>query len=123
MRHTRRNTPRRSLGLACVALLLVVSLAGAAAPRGYDQRPDVLEFIERMHREHGFATAELKRLFTQARYQPQVVAAMTRPIVAPPTYDDFAPRFLSAARIEAGAEFWKAHAGALERASRAFGVP
>jgi membrane-bound lytic murein transglycosylase B len=122
MRDSRRNTPRRARGLACVALLFAVSLAGAA-PRGYEQRPDVLEFIGRMHREHGFATAELKRLFKQAHYQPQVVAAMTRPIVAPPTYDDFAPRFLSAARIEAGVEFWKAHAGALERASRTFGVP
>jgi peptidoglycan lytic transglycosylase B len=123
MRETRRNTCRRALGLACAVLLCAVSVVAAAAPRGYAQRADVIAFIERMHREHDFSTADLKRLFAQARYQPQVVAAMTRPIAAPPTYDDFAPRFLAPARIEAGAEFWREHAAALERASRTFGVP
>jgi membrane-bound lytic murein transglycosylase B len=123
MRETRRNTSRRAFPLACVALLCAVSTVMAAAPRGYAQRPDVVAFIERMHREHAFSTTELKRIFGQARYQPQVLAAMTRPIVAPPTYDDFAPRFLAPARIEAGAEFWREHAGVLERASRTFGVP
>ena len=104
-------------------LLSAGPIAQAAAPRGYAQHPDVVAFIERMHREHGFSVSELKRLFAQARYQPQVISAMTRPIVAPPTYDDFAPRFLAPERIEAGAEFWRAHADALERASRNFGVP
>jgi membrane-bound lytic murein transglycosylase B len=125
MRARRRTNRRRAIVLACGALFGLLSGAPLvrAAPHGYAQRPDVLAFVERMHREHGFATAELKRLFAQVRYQPQVVAAITRPIVTPPTYDDFAPRFLSGARIDAGAEFWRAHAGALDRASRSFGVP
>jgi peptidoglycan lytic transglycosylase B len=110
---------------ACIALLFVLaaSRAGSAVSAGYAQRPDVRAFIDRMSKEHGFSSHALRDLFRQVRYQPQVIAAMTRPIVSPPTYDDFAPRFLAPGRIEAGAEFWRAHAEALERAARSFGVP
>jgi len=120
MRVNIRNTCGRAL--LCASLVVLFAVPARAAP-GYAQRPEVLAFVQRMHREHGFSTSELKRLFAQVRYQPQVIEAMNRPIVAPPTYDDFASRFLSASRIEAGREFWRAHAEALDRASRTFGVP
>src|SRR5206468_1356119 len=80
-------------------------------------------FIDRMSAEHGFSARALRQLFAEARYQPQVVAAMTRPVVSPPKYYEFASRFLDPARIDAGAEFWRAHASPLERAQRKFGVP
>jgi membrane-bound lytic murein transglycosylase B len=121
MREKTRIGCRRAM--LCALAVLLASVPAHAAPRGYAQRSEVLAFVERMHREHGFSRSELRRLFAQVRHQPRVIAAMERPIAAPPTYDDFAPRFLSTARIEAGAEFWRAHAEALERARRTFGVP
>jgi membrane-bound lytic murein transglycosylase B len=121
-----RNTTKRwRSGLRMsAALLLVISSAALPAPAAdYSHRPEVRAFIERMSAEHGFSARALRQLFAEARYQPQVVAAMTRPVVSPPKYYEFAPRFLDPARIDAGAEFWRAHVDALERAQRRFGVP
>src|SRR6185503_10621791 len=36
---------------------------------------------------------------------------------------EYAPQFLTAARIDGGVAFWQAHADALARAERDFGVP
>jgi membrane-bound lytic murein transglycosylase B len=124
MRASEPSTPRRRrVACACIALLFVLAASDAAAAQGYAQRPEVRAFIDRMSHEHGFSARALRSLFAQVRYQPQVIAAMTRPVVSPPTYDDFAPRFLSSGRIEAGAEFWRTHAEALDRAAHSFGVP
>ncbi|HZI82872.1 MAG TPA: lytic murein transglycosylase B [Casimicrobiaceae bacterium] len=110
-------------GVGALLMLALATRVGAAASSGYAQRPDVRAFVEQMSREHGFSAAVLLRLFAQVHYQPEVIAAMTRPIVSPPTYDDFASRFLDPERIEAGAGFWRAHADALDRARRQFEVP
>ena len=124
MRVSERGIVRRS-AVACAHALFLFALAGSAAGASadYSRRPDVSAFISEMSARHGFSARSLRGLFAQVRHQPQVIAAMTRPIVSPPTYDDFAPRFLDPARIDAGQEFWRAHADALERAARSFGVP
>ena len=114
---------RSALLCASAALLLAAPHAGLATSSGYAQRPEVRAFIDRMSAEHGFSARALRQLFAEARHQPQVVAAMNRPVVSPPKYYEFAPRFLEPARVDAGAEFWRTHAGALERAQRRFGVP
>jgi membrane-bound lytic murein transglycosylase B len=118
-------TKRWRSGLLCIGTALLLAAAGAApaASESYAQRPEVRAFIERMSAEHGFSARALRRLFAQVRYQPQVVAAMTRPVVSPPKYYEFAARFLDPERIDAGAEFWRAHVDALGRAQRSFGVP
>ena len=113
---------RNAIALACSLPLL--ALAGASgASAGYAQRPDVLAFVERMRIEHGFSASALRQLFGRVRYQPQVIEAMSRPIVSPPSYEDFAARFLEPERIEAGVEFWRAHTDALERARSSFSIP
>jgi membrane-bound lytic murein transglycosylase B len=118
----RRCVIASTWAILAVALWLgVPGAAGAAA--GYAERPDVLAFIEHMHDAHGFSAPALRRLFSQVRFQPQVVAAMTRPLVSPPAYDEFASRFLDPERVEAGIEFWRDHAEALDRARRIFAVP
>jgi membrane-bound lytic murein transglycosylase B len=111
------------MALVCAVLLLVLAGAAWGAPPGYARRPDVLAFVDRMSAQHGFSASALRQLFAQARYEPQVIAAMTRPIASPPTYDDYAARFLQPERIDAGVEFWRSHAAALDRASADFGVP
>ena len=109
---------------ASVALLLALPGSLEAAGAGdYAHRADVRAFIERMSAEHGFSGPALRRVFAQAQYQPRVVAAMTRPVVSPPKYYEFVPRFLDPARVDAGAAFWREHAATLERARQTFGVP
>jgi peptidoglycan lytic transglycosylase B len=124
MRTGKRKSARRFAALcACVGLVVAFAQIAAAAAPNYARRPDVRAFIDRMGTEHGFSPPALRELFAQVRYEPQVVSAMSRPIVSPPTYDEFAPRFLDPARVDGGVEFWRAHAAPLERAGRTFGVP
>ena len=122
----------RLLAAFAAALAGVTAFPSDAAPRrptgvpsasGYEQRGDVRAFIDELVREHGFSRRTLTRWFRDVRYQPKIVEAMERPIVAPPKWFEYAPQFLTAARIDGGVAFWQAHADALARAEREFGVP
>jgi membrane-bound lytic murein transglycosylase B len=108
--------------LAAVAVLGAAS-AAAVAQGNYAQRPEVKAFIDEMASERGFSAKSLRRLFAQVQYQPKVIEAISRPVLAPPKWYEFAPRFLAPARVEAGVAFWHAHVAALERAESEFGVP
>src|SRR5215472_13545027 len=94
----------------------VVALPAESKPANYAQRPEVQDFIAEMARERGFDAKALRRLFAEVQYQPKVIEAISRPVVAPPTWYEFAPRFLAPARVEAGVDFWHTHQQALERA-------
>ena len=117
--------PPRRLVLArlLAAVALLPAAVRAAPPAGYAQRTEVRSFIDEMVREHGFDRAWLRRVFAEARHQPQVVAAMDRPVLAPPKWYEYAPQFLGAPRVDAGVAFWNAHADTLARAEATFGVP
>ena len=107
---------------------MAIATSATAAPRaidppGYATRPDVQAFVDEMVGDHGFDARALRRFFARVRYQPSIVNAMSRPVLAPPKWHQYAPRFLSSARIDAGVAFWRAHAATLGRAQREFGVP
>jgi len=95
----------------------------AADNAGYAARPEVREFIGEMVHEQGFDPKSLEAVFRAARFQPQIVAAMQRPILEPPKWFEYAPQFLAAARVEGGVAFWRAHAATLARAAETYGVP
>lgn len=97
--------------------------ATSGAPLRYDQRPETRAFIAELVAEHGFARRELVHLFAHARYQPRIVAAMSRPVLSPPKWYEYAPQFLNRERIDGGLEFWRANEEALARAQAEFGVP
>jgi membrane-bound lytic murein transglycosylase B len=111
--------------LFAAALCAIVSLANAADPRvtGYAARADVKVFIADMAKNDGFDAAALTRLFAQVRPQPKVIAAMSRPLVEPPKWYEYVPRFIDPARVDAGVDFWHANDAALARAQAEFGVP
>jgi len=118
---------------ALALLLSLVFVSGVAAGRAkaapsqsgsaYEQRADVRDFIAGLVHDYGFPRQKLVRWFRDARYQPAIVEAMDRPILAPPKWYEYAPRFLTPARVDAGVAFWQAHADALARAEADFGVP
>jgi membrane-bound lytic murein transglycosylase B len=124
---------RLPLAALAVAILVAVPLASHAAPArraaqgvpasGYERRSDVREFIDALVREDGFSRAALVRTFRAARFQPKIIAAMQRPILEPPQWFEYAPQFLSSARVDGGVAFWNEHAAALARAEAQFGVP
>ena len=121
----------RILVAFATAMLFATIVAPAGAARkpeapvasGYERREDVRAFIEELVREHGFQKATLRRWFGDVRYQPKIVAAMQRPLLEPPKWYEYAPQFLSSARIDDGLAFWRAHDASLARAEAEFGVP
>jgi membrane-bound lytic murein transglycosylase B len=103
-------------------LALTADAKGGAAET-YGGRPDVQAFIEEMVADHGYDRAELTRAFAAARYRPQIVEAMQRPLLAPPKWFDYAPPLLSKERVNGGVAYWNANAAELDRAEERFGVP
>ncbi len=89
----------------------------------YAARPETLSLIRELVAEQRFDARSLRETFAQVRFLPSVVAAMSRRVVAPPKWYEYAPQFLNGGRIDAGVAFWRQHRAALDRAQRDYGVP
>lgn len=95
-----------------------------AASKPYGKRADVHAFVREMVERHGFVERELAFLFSRARREPAILAA-----IAPPkdpkarSWQLYRARFVTESRVAEGVEFWRRNAGALERAAREHGVP
>jgi membrane-bound lytic murein transglycosylase B len=112
----RRNRPRLLPFLPLLALL---------APTAYaldENREDVRAFISGLREKHGFDAAELDRVFADARSQPSIVEAISRPAEKTLTWNEYRAKFLTERRISRGLETWSARKAELERAA-ARGVP
>ena len=114
-----------------VAICLLVGALGVAraadgsppaASDGLLRLPQVQAFISRLVAQDGFSRSWLERQFARARIEPAVIAAITHPAEALPWYR-YRRIFLTEARVDAGVQFWKAHAAVLERAHKVYGVP
>lgn len=115
-----------ALGCGWCCLAGPVEAAGGAAgqSRGdYARRADVRAFAREMSDETGLSAARIERWLGAARFQPKIIVAMDRPMLAPPKWYEYSPQFLTPARIAAGLSYWTAHQDTLERAERVFGVP
>lgn len=119
----------RTLKRAVCAMLpwLLVSMPAPAAKTtpapNYAARPEVRAFIAQIAASDGFDAGVLRRLFAQVRYQPSVIAAMSRPLIASPRWHEYAPQFINPMRIGAGVAFWRDNAATLARAQEEFGIP
>jgi membrane-bound lytic murein transglycosylase B len=127
-------TPSRRRTLVVLATMFAAGFAGSSmaalprhgvthASRGYAKRADVRRFIDELARNDGFPKARLAHWLREARYQRAIVDAMERPLVEPPKWYEYSPRFLTPGRADAGVAFWRAHEPALSRAEAQFGVP
>jgi len=109
-----------------LAALLVQPAARSAPPvqQPYGGRADVQEFIREMVTQHAFVERELKILFSRARREPAILAAIAPPKEAKArSWLLYRARFVTDARIAEGAEFWRRNAAALQRAAQEHGVP
>jgi membrane-bound lytic murein transglycosylase B len=123
-----QSSCRLLLFVAALALAAAVSAApakkAAPEPPGYStRRPEVRSFVDEMVREEHFSRRDVTRWLSQARFQPKIIDAMHRPYVEPPKWYEYAPRFLSADRVDSGVAFMRRNAAALQRAQDDFGVP
>jgi membrane-bound lytic murein transglycosylase B len=118
------SRPARLLtALLAFALSSSVAVAAGAAAQ-YAEREDVRQFIAEMADRHGFVRKELRTLFSQARFQPSVIKAIT-PSIEPhaKSWQAYRALFLTPQRIEAGIEFRERYREALARAVELYGVP
>ncbi len=80
-------------------------------------------FVKQLLREHPqLNRTHIERLLDQARVQPSILAAMTRPAEARP-WKDYRPIFLGQARIDAGIAFYRDHRALIDRIAARYGVP
>ena len=89
----------------------------------YAQRSDVRAFAAEVADEAGLPRTEVERWFAAARFQPKIVSLMDRPLLEPPKWFEYAPSFLSQARVDGGVRFWHDNEEALARAEAMYGVP
>lgn len=108
-----------------LAFLLFFSTAPIAAKdpaSPYTGRPDVLAFVQEMVQKHGFVERELAQVFARTRRLDVALRAVATPASAR-AWVDYRALFVNDRLIAGGVEFWRAHQGALERASQSYGVP
>lgn len=121
---TRPDTRRRALVGA-----LLSSLAAPGAVRGalrapYAERSEVQAFIDEVVAAHGFERTRVERWLNAARYSETVERLMQPPIpFGQRNWLEYRTRYLEDTRVQAGAVFWRTHAGWLERAHARYGVP
>jgi len=85
---------------------------------------EVSSFIDTMVATHGFNRTELQAVFNKTRYIDSAIQLMKpAPPGRPKNWRAYRARFVEPIRIDAGVQFWNAHAEALERAEARFGVP
>jgi len=119
------------LGLCAVFAAGVEAAAASADPPpkapakqgDFAGRTDVEAFVSAMVRDDHFTRRELDRVFAKVRRQQRVIEAMTRPVLEPPKWYEYAPRFVNPERIQGGVDYWRQHEALLARAEDEYGVP
>lgn len=95
-----------------------------AAAENYAARGDVREFVNAVADRHGFARADLLKLFAHARFQAPVIK-----FIMPPrdpgirSWRSYRGRYIEPQRIRAGLRFWDEHEAILREAATRYGVP
>jgi len=95
--------------------------AHTASSERLDPETEIAPFVADMVSRHGFEGEQLARTLGGVRVRPEILAAIARPAESLDWYQ-YRPIFLTERRIAKGAEFWRAHAETLARASRKYGV-
>ena len=106
--------------LAGIALFLVMAPAGRAVDV---DRPDVDAFIESMVSEHEFNRDDLVRILGQAEVKESILEQIKKPAEKTLTWAEYRPIFMTAERIQAGADFWRENRASLDSISSSTGVP
>ena len=101
-----------------VASLLLYGPAGA----DYSQRDDVRTYMDGLVSEHGFNKTELEATFRDARHQPRIVEAMSRPAERALKWYEYRRIFIKDSRIDQGVTFWAENEASLNAAEESFAV-
>ena len=104
-------------------LAAVLAFPAVFAWTDYSTRAEVVDYINGLVAAHGFDEDWLLGVFEGAEKSGEVIRKITRPAEKALAWHEYRGIFLTEKRINAGVEFWKAHAEALDAAWRRYGVP
>jgi len=109
--------------LSCCWFALGHSGSSGVVERGsYNQRPDVVAFMQRVSATHDIPYAEVHSLLAQGHRLDRVIELMNKPAEGKP-WHEYRKIFITQARIDKGVAFWARHEDILDRAELEFGVP
>jgi membrane-bound lytic murein transglycosylase B len=90
---------------------------------GFDlNRPEIAEFIHQVVSKDGFARDQIMATLAAAQVRPELAAAMDQPAETALPWWQYRQRFVTTARIDAGADYWQLHREEINDASAASGV-
>lgn len=95
----------------------------------YAAYPALTQFINTLVQKHGFDSAYLNGLFSQARRKQwtlDYLAKSDQGLKGPPAkggWSKYRAQFLDDKHISSGVSFWRQHRSTLQRASQQYGVP
>jgi membrane-bound lytic murein transglycosylase B len=89
----------------------------------YQDRPEVIDFIEMMHNKHGSDKQELKELFSSVNFQERVVRIMNRQPEGTMTWSSYKNMMVTDERVDSGKQFIGVYKEDLKRAEDIYGVP
>jgi membrane-bound lytic murein transglycosylase B len=110
-------TYRLAAGIVFILFLTAPALAVDV------DRPDVDAFINAMVEEHDYDRETLRDILGEAEKKDSILEAISKPAEKTLTWAEYRPIFLTRARINAGADFWRENREALEDIEQRTGVP
>lgn len=109
---------------AVILFGLSLSLSGTLwAERNYADSDEAEAFIEEMAERPEFDRAELRELFSEARFSEDVIERISSPAERVLSWGEYRDLFITRERIDAGREFMDEYSEALTRAEDETGVP
>ena len=90
---------------------------------GYQNRSDVIEFINMMHKKHGLNKDLLTNLFSRVNFQEKVIRIMDRQPEETMTWSSYKAMMVTEERINSGRVFIDNYNQDLKRAEDIYGVP
>ncbi|MDH3318499.1 MAG: lytic murein transglycosylase B [Betaproteobacteria bacterium] len=106
-----------------LAALATTARAEEEAPESYALRADVAGFIHDLVERHAFDADELRLVFSRARREDAVLAAMRAQPRQADSWHAYRSLFVNERHVRAGLEFWREQRKPLARARSAYGVP
>jgi membrane-bound lytic murein transglycosylase B len=105
-----------------VLLLGMQAAYAQSAPDAAEIARARARFIDRLVENHGFERSSVEPLLNAAVIDESILAAISRPAERVVPWYEYRGIFMTDARINGGAAFWRRNASAIDAVSRRFGV-
>lgn len=110
-----KRMSKRLLAPLMMSAMLASSVFAAPSPQQLEQ-----QFVDSQSQQ-GFSRTEVQQFIANAKFEPKVIEAITKPWEAKPWYKYY-PIFLTDDRLQAGLNFWQQHQATIKRAADKYHV-